>query len=295
MPISKDILFVINPIAGDIDKSDLEDRLLTFARQYELKPAFYHTKGRGDKDALKKLIDLEKPGLVVAVGGDGTVSMVGELIINSEQVMGIIPMGSGNGLSKDIGIPQDFEEALEVLAEGEVHKIDTLSINGAPSLHLSDLGFNALVVKRFTEGQRRGPAAYAWHVMREYVGYQSCNYEVLTADEDFSGKAFMVTIANANMFGSNATINPQGIINDGYFEICILEEFPKTEGIAILYQMFSAEIHQSLHSRIIRCREAIIRNPDNSPIQIDGEPFCDSRELHVKILPSSLRVITERP
>ncbi len=292
---SKDLLFVINPISGDVDKTDLEERLTLFADKNGIVPSFFLTTGADDKERLKLLIERDEPGTVVAVGGDGTVSMVGELLINTNKVLGIIPMGSGNGLSKDIGIPQDFDEALQVLVEGEVHEIDTLRINGHPSLHLSDLGFNALVVKRFAEGQRRGPTAYAWHVMREYVGYQSGEYEVITADDYFKGKAFMVTIANANMFGSNATINPQGIINDGYFEICILEEFPKTAGIAILYQMFSAEIHQSLHSRVIRCKEAVIRNLDKSPVQIDGEPFTDAEELKVSILPSSLRVITDRP
>jgi diacylglycerol kinase (ATP) len=295
MPDQKNILFVINPISGDVDKTNLEVELAAFAKENGFTPSFFFTTGRKDKKRLKALINWDTPGLIVAVGGDGTVSLVGDLLINTNKTLGIIPMGSGNGLSKDIGIPQEFDEALEVLVEGEVHAIDTLLINGIASLHLSDLGFNALVVKRFAEGQRRGPAAYAWHVMREYVGYQSCEYEVKTADHYFKGKAFMLTIANANMFGSNATINPQGIINDGYFEICILEEFPKTAGIGILYQMFSAEIHQSLHSRIIRCREAIIRNPQKSPIQIDGEPYDNMEELKVSILPSSLRVLTDRP
>jgi diacylglycerol kinase (ATP) len=284
-------IFVINPISGSIDKVVFIEKLINFVEKYELEYTVFKTTGFKDRETLRDLIHTYQPDTVVAVGGDGTVNLTGALLVNKNINLGIIPQGSGNGLSKDLGIPQDVDSALELLTTGVVASIDTLSINGYPSLHLSDLGFNALVVKKFAEGERRGPGAYAWHVMREYVSYESKSYEVITPAKSFRGKAFMLTIANANTFGSNATINPEGILNDGYFEICILEEFPKSAGIGILYQMLSAEIHTSLHTNIIKCNKAIIRNPEGSPVQIDGEVVETTDVLEVDILPQSLRVI----
>jgi diacylglycerol kinase family enzyme len=228
---------------------------------------------------------------VVAIGGDGTVNLVGTMLINKNVPLGIIPQGSGNGLSKDLKIPQDFEQALAVIGQFKVSKIDTLRINGIPSLHLSDVGFNALIVKRFSEGDRRGPGAYAWNLMKEYVGYQPKEYEVITDRDHFRGKAFMVTIANANMFGSNATINPDGEVDDGIFEICILTEFPKTAGINILYQMYQSDINDSPYSHVFRCRHATIHNLEKELIQIDGEPVDTVDKLEVKILARSLQVL----
>jgi diacylglycerol kinase family enzyme len=101
----------------------------------------------------------------------------------------------------------------------------------------------------------------------------------------------MVTIANANMFGSNATINPDGEVDDGIFEICILTEFPKTAGINILYQMYRTDINDSLYSNIFKCRQATIYNLEKELVQIDGEPVEPAEKLEVKILPRSLKVI----
>lgn len=287
----KKLLFVINPISGGIEKVDTEEKINSFCLSKGIEPLFYQTSGTEDDLSIIAIQQDQKPDAIIAVGGDGTVNLVGTALIKNNTPLGIIPFGSGNGLSKDLQIPQDFDGALQVIEQFNVRNIDTLQINNVPSLHLSDLGFNALIVKKFCESDARGPAVYAWHVMKEYISYQPKEYEVVTDKETYKGKAFMVTIANANMFGSNATINPEGEINDGIFEICILEEFPKAEGINILYQLFSSEIHKSLHSKVLHCRRATIYNLENELFQIDGEPVKTERELQVSILPKSLKVI----
>ena len=294
MPPQK-LLFVINPISGGIDKEDADGRIEEFCRSHGIEPHFFHTTGEDDANRIWFLSSELRPDAIVAVGGDGTVNLVGTMLIDKNIPLGIIPQGSGNGLSKDLNIPQDFEESLQVLPQFNVQAIDTLQINGKPSLHLGDLGFNALIVKRFDEGETRGPAAYAWHVAKEYVGYQPREYEVITDSETFRGKAFMVAIANANTFGSNAKINPEGMIDDGQFEVCILEEFPKMEGIGILYQLFNGEIHNSLRSRILQCRQATILNLEREYLQIDGEIIDSPERVEVVIKPGSLKVLLPRP
>lgn len=287
----KKLLFVINPISGGLDKNGTEVSIQGFCMHKGIEYSIYHTTGQADDLQILDICRTEKPEAVVAVGGDGTVNLVGTLLINKHIPLGILPQGSGNGLSKDLKIPQDFEEALSVISQFKVNNIDTLQINGIPSLHLSDIGFNALIVKRFSEGDRRGPGAYAWNLMKEYVGYQPKEYEVITDKDYFKGKAFMVTIANANMFGSNATINPDGEVDDGIFEICILTEFPKTEGMNILYQMYQTDINHSPYSSVFKCKYAKIHNLEKELIQIDGEPVDTTDKLEVKILSKSLKVI----
>ena len=287
----KKLVFVINPISGGLDKNDTEVSIQGFCLHKGIDCTIYRTTGQADDLQILDLCAVEKPDAVVAVGGDGTVNLVGTMLINKHIPLGIIPQGSGNGLSKDLKIPQDFEQALTVLSQFKVAEIDTLRINQIPSLHLSDIGFNALIVKRFSEGDRRGPGAYAWNLMKEYVGYQPKEYEIKTDKDYFKGKAFMVTIANANMFGSNATINPDGEVDDGIFEICILTEFPKTAGINILYQMYQADINNSPYSNVFKCKYATILNLEKELIQIDGEPVDTVDKLEVKILSNSLKVI----
>jgi diacylglycerol kinase (ATP) len=287
----KKLLFVINPISGGIDKEDIESKLNEFCTASQVDMLVYKTTGEDDKSQILSLNEEQRPDAIIAVGGDGTVNLVGTALVNKDIPMGIIPMGSGNGLSKDLGIPQEFEAALQVMLQFKVRAIDTLRINNIPSLHLSGLGFNALIVKRFSEGDKRGPGAYAWNLMKEYAGYEPKEYEIITDRESYKGKAFIVTIANANMFGSNATINPEGEVDDGIFEICILEEFPKVSGINVLYQMYRANINESPYSHVLKSKHATIYNPEKETIQVDGEPVDVEEKLEVSILPKSLKII----
>ncbi|MFD2245067.1 diacylglycerol/lipid kinase family protein [Pontibacter ruber] len=289
------LLFVINPIAGDIDKEELEEEIQTLCHADGINYNIYKTTGEEDKKKIKELLAEHKYDAVYAVGGDGTVNLVSCLLIGTTTPLGIIPLGSGNGLSKDLNIPQDTEEALQLIHSHVVRNIDTIDVNGHPSVHLSDLGFNALVVKNFSEGDRRGPGAYAWIALQEYLNYVPKFYRIETDTETFEGEAFMVTIANANAFGSNANINPNGILNDGRFEICLIEPFPKPAGLGILYKLYTGGIDSSVYTRILSCKTATIYNIDNEVVHVDGEPVEMEQEIKVTIHPKSLKVILPVP
>jgi diacylglycerol kinase (ATP) len=290
------ILFVVNPISGGVVKNHIVEQIQSFCAQQIYIAEFYFTNGKNDAEILAVKISEMPYDAVVAVGGDGTVNLVGKLLIHKKIPMAIIPSGSGNGLSKDLAIPQDITFALQTLEKFNSEYIDTLDINGKPSLHLADLGFNALIVKRFSESETRGSSTYAWHLLREYVNYTASRYTISANGQPaFGTRAFMLTVANGNVFGSNLLVNPQGKLNDGVFEICVIEEFPKALGVNLLYQMFDEGIQDSVYSYSIRCKEAKIENIDYADFQIDGEAEAESPEsLLVKIVPASLRVILHR-
>ncbi len=285
------LLFVLNPISGDIEKEELEEELDSICQECAYQLMVYRTTGENDKAHIKELLEKEKFDAVYAIGGDGTVNLVASVLIGTDVPLGIIPLGSGNGLSKDLGIPQDTEEALQLIKTHVVRNIDTIDLNGHPSIHLSDLGFNALVVKKFSEGEKRGPGAYAWIALQEFINYEPKTYRIETDCETFEGEAFMVTIANANAFGSNANINPNGILNDGKFEICIIEPFPKAAGIGIMYKLYTESIDDSVYTRRFSCSSAIVHNLEHEVVHIDGEPVEVDEIIAVRMHPKSLKVI----
>ncbi len=291
----RNLLFVINPIAGDIAKEELEDQIVALCKEQDISCQIYQTTGKQDEAHIQQLISSNSFSAVFAIGGDGTVNLVASLLIGTSIPLGIIPLGSGNGLSKDLLIPQDTEEALKLIYDYEVRAIDTIDLNGRPSIHLSDIGFNALVVKRFCDGDTRGPGAYAWVAMQEYLGYESKFYRIDTDQDTFEGEAFMVTIANANAFGSDASINPNGILNDGRFEICLIEPFPKAAGIGILYKLYTDTIDDSVYTRRLSCRKATIYNIDHEVMHIDGEPVDLGTTVTVTMHTKSLLVLLPTP
>ncbi|MCJ8166223.1 hypothetical protein MKJ04_15350 [Pontibacter sp. E15-1] len=285
------LLFVINPIAGDIDKEELEEEIVVMCQEHGIKCEIYRTTGEKDQEMLRAKIKENAYDGVFTAGGDGTVNLVASLLIGTETPLGMIPLGSGNGLSKDLGIPQDSEEALELIHHNIIRSIDTLTLNGHPSIHLSDLGFNALVVQGFCESGTRGPGSYARIALQEYLNYEPKTYRIETDSETYEGKAFMVTIANANAFGSNASINPTGILNDGRFEICLIEPFPKAAGIGIMYKLYTDSIDTSVYSRRLSCKSATIYNLEREIMHIDGEPVDLGEEVKVEMHTKSLKVI----
>jgi len=286
------ILFAINPIAGDIDKEVMEEDVQVFCERNGLDTLSYKTTGNNDELQLASAIDTYKPDVVVALGGDGTVSLAAKLLLDTAIPLAIIPLGSGNGLSKDLDIPQGFFDALHVLSNYQTKAIDTLSVNGQACIHLCDLGFNALVVKNFNDGETRGPGSYAWIALQEFMAYEPKTYTVqVNGHILFSGEAFMVVVTNAKAFGSNATINPHGIIDDGLFEIFILEPFPKASSLNLLYQMYTDAIDDSDFTKRFSCREATIINHANEPVHIDGEPVDMPPQIHFKVQPQSLQVV----
>ena len=105
----------------------------------------------------------------------------------------------------------------------------------------------------------------------------------------------MVTIANANAFGSNAAINPSGILNDGRFEICLIEPFPKAAAPFLLYRMYTDNIDGSIYTRRISCRRATVYNVDHEVVHIDGEPTEIDEVIKVTMHPKSLKVILPIP
>lgn len=292
---ARKLLFVLNPIAGDVEKDELELEIAERCKTHGISYEIYKTTGEQDKEEIQKKLDNSSYDGVFAIGGDGTVNLVGTLLIGKPVPLGIIPLGSGNGLSKDLNIPQDTEEALELINHYQVKSIDTITLNGVPSIHLSDLGFNALVVKRFCDGDTRGPGAYAWIALQEYLSYTPKVYKIDTDTDSFEGEAFMVTIANANAFGSNATINPNGILNDGRFEICLIEPFPKAAGLGILYKLYTDNIDNSVYTRKISCRQATIYNLDHEVMHIDGEPVELGDEIKIEMHQQSLKVFLPLP
>lgn len=297
MPDLHSLRFVLNPISGDIDKQDLESTITDFCATRGRQASFFHTTGKQDLARLRAHLAAHAPDAVFAAGGDGTVNLVSEALLGGQIPLGILPLGSGNGLSKDLGIPQNLEDALNLICQHELRAIDTLRVGGHFSVHLADLGFNALVVERFCSGDSRGAGAYVRIALQEYLNYEPITYRIETDREQFEGPAFMLTIANASTFGSNVVINPNSHIDDGEFELCLIEPFPATAALGILYHLYTDAFDASVYTRRLRCRRATIQVSGQPEllVQVDGEPVRVAGPVNVEISPRSLHVLTPAP
>lgn len=285
---------MLNPISGDIDKNQLQATVAAYCAERGRQAEFFETTGEQDLTRLQNLLaTAPPPDAVFAAGGDGTVSMVAEALAGSLVPLGILPLGSGNGLAKDLAIPLVLNEALALTWQHEQRQLDTLRVGGRFAVHLADMGFNARVVQRFNEGNVRGPGAYVRIATQEYPSYKPAAYHIETDEGTWEGEAFMLTIANANTFGSNVVINPDRELDDGQFEICLIAPFPGLAAPGLLYRLYTSNFDDSDYTRRLSCRSAriAVAGADEVLVQLDGEPYTMPCPVEINLQPRSLRVL----
>ncbi|MBT9392396.1 diacylglycerol kinase family lipid kinase [Hymenobacter sp. NST-14] len=287
------LLFVLNPISGDIDKAALQTTIRQYCAERGRTASFFFTTGEQDLARLRAQVAAHPPDAVFAAGGDGTVSLVAEALSGTACPLGILPLGSGNGLAKDLGIPLVPEQALRLSWEHQIRRLDTLRVGGRFAAHLADMGFNARVVSRFNAGKVRGPAAYVRIATQEYAAYEPATYHIETDRETWTGPAFMLTMANANTFGSNVVINPDSKLDDGQFEICLIAPFPNAAAPGLLFRLYTSTFDASDYTHRLRCHWARIKvaGADQVLVQLDGEPCYLPAPVAVEIRPGTLRVL----
>lgn len=290
-------LFVINPIAGGLDKSRYIRQLDDIFRKKQKAFEVIETRGQGDdNERIQQAIHTHQPDVVVAVGGDGTVNMVASVIQDQDLLFGIVPLGSANGLATELDIDEDVMAATEVLFSGVEKKVDAILINQQHiCLHLSDIGLNAKVVKRFEENKRRGMLGYFRQFVREIRDAEAKKYGFEINGNYFEKSAVMVVIANASKYGTGAIVNPAGRMDDGRFEICIVKPFPFYALFAIAFHLFMGTLRTSGYVKIISTRRIIIHNLPGEVLQIDGEVHDYPERVVAQIKKHAFRIIVPNP
>ena len=286
--MKKKYFLVVNPISGDVDKSEILNKTMAFATEYDVEIIVYETSGDNDETAIRELYNLHKPERILIAGGDGTIKMVGEALEKQDVIFGILPAGSANGLAVDLNLPSTLEENLEVAFHNHFMEMDMISINGKKSIHLSDLGLNAELVKNYENGSTRGKLGYALQVITTLTELEEpFSAKIEVNNETIECVARMIVIANSQKYGTGVTINPDGVMNDGKFEIVIL----KNLDLVVFGKIMTGNIPvNSEDVEIISSDKAIITTTSPVSFQIDGEYIGEETRLDIKILPSQMKV-----
>ncbi|PVX45171.1 YegS/Rv2252/BmrU family lipid kinase [Flavobacterium sp. 103] len=286
--MKKSIIMVVNPISGDVDKAQFVEAVSFFAKKENLELILYETSGEGDLFKVRELYKEHQPERILVAGGDGTIKMVAEAIEKHDVILGILPAGSANGLSVDLNLPIALEENLEIAFYGNYIEIDMIAINGKKSLHLSDIGLNADLVKNYENSETRGMWGYAIQAYTTLKDMQDPFEATITANnQTIACVARMIVIANSQKYGTGVIINPDGAMNDGKFEVVIL----KNLDLIVFGKIITGNMPiESDDIEIISTDRATIKTNIPVSFQIDGE-YCGAESiLEISILPKQLKV-----
>ncbi|GAA4733833.1 diacylglycerol/lipid kinase family protein [Flavisolibacter ginsenosidimutans] len=287
------LLFVINPVSGGHEKKNWEKLIREAVKEPSINVDFYVQTGSNDKQAIQQRIEETKPTKVVAVGGDGTVKMVAEIVKESLVILGIVPAGSANGLARELDIPADLNEALNIILSGKEGKLDAIRINEEElCFHLSDAGLNALLVKYFGTYKGRGMWGYGRSLFKMFWNRRIMRVTVETDTDKVKRKAFMVALANAEKYGTGAVINPGGNVADGEFEIVVVRK------IKLLEIMRAVTAHRNFNPKnieLFRTKKVVLTFQQKVPFQVDGEYRGKIAKIEARILPGIVNVMLPAP
>jgi diacylglycerol kinase (ATP) len=281
------LLFIINAAAGNT-KTDWEKTIRDY---FENKPYAIITfllSNPCNPKQVQEQIKKHRPDRIIAVGGDGTLKLVAETVLNSDLPVGVLPAGSANGMAKELGIPMDPEKALEIIAQGSIKKIDLIRINKELCIHLSDIGFNAFVVKTFESFNKRGMWGYVKAAFKVLVRHRHMQVSMAGEKQTIQRSAAMVVIANATKYGTGAVINPDGKLDDGLFEIVVIRKISFTE---LLKMMITHRDFDRSKTELFTAASVQVHSKHRVHFQVDGEYLGKINAIQADILPGALEVI----
>lgn len=288
------LLFVVNPISGGIDKEPFLEQAKETCLYYGIQYSIFKTTGSDDLESLKKEISIFKPTKIASVGGDGTTLFTATALLNTTYPMGIIPLGSANGMATELFVNPDPIIALkELIMSSITHGMDLLMINDQHyTLHIGDIGINANIVNSYDKDPNRGMVTYAKYFFEELQNLNTFQAKIETKETVLVTNAYMVAICNSRKYGTGIPLNIIGNPMDGKFEIVIIKQIDVHSLIQMGLTAFNEKFYTDQQSEILVTTEADIEFTEPKLLQLDGEVIGNYQNINIKILKGAVQLIT---
>jgi YegS/Rv2252/BmrU family lipid kinase len=236
--------------------------------------------------------------VVLSMGGDGTANEAATGMLGSDVPLGIVPVGSGNGLARALGIPLDPTRALAALAGGERRRIDVGLVNGKPFLNVAGVGFDAVVGWAFhmagRNGGRRGIFTYVKMSVSLLASFRSTPLILDLGTEQHFVRPLITVVANGPQYGAGALINPGARLDDGLFEIVVFEDTSIPEIVRNAPRLFLGTLEKSRRYRRIKATQVVITPQMAVEHHRDGEPEPEADRMEFFLRPRALAVLVPR-
>lgn len=284
----KNVVMVVNPISGGLNKVDLIDQVSHYATYLKLNLYCFETTGDNDLQNLRDYYALYNPERVIIAGGDGTIKLVVEALEQHDVIFGILPVGSSNGLATDLGLIKSSEENIAIAFQDHIVAIDFITINDKMCIHLSDLGLNAKLIMNYEKSAIRGKMGYALQVFNTLLqAEKTFSVRVKTNHQVIETKAKMIVVANSQKYGTGVVINPIGIMGDGKFELIILKKL----NFFVFSKIVMGKIGiSSSDIMVISTDKAEVEIDRPIGFQVDGEYCGKETNLNINISARKLKI-----
>lgn len=288
------LLFVVNPISGGVDKEPFLKSAEELCKKYGIEYHIFKTTGKNDKEKLNEILLQFNPDKVASCGGDGTTLFTALCLLDTHFSMGIIPLGSANGMATELFVnPKPIEALKDIIMSDLVAGLDLIRLNGEHyTMHIGDVGINAQIVESYEKDPKRGMATYAKYFLEQMQRLNPFKVIVRSKGQISKYETLMVAICNARKYGTGVPLNLNGNPMDGRFELVLVNKVNANSLLKSGLSIFDETFFDESSADIIVSDYAEVEFESPRLLQLDGEVIGNFKELKIEMLQGAVKFIT---
>lgn len=295
--------YIINPAAGNGKIDKIQNKLKETVKSLGIDGEFVKTTGGGDMVKLVQMALDKGQNTIIAIGGDGTVNEMANVLVDRKATLGVIPTGNTNSLAKTLGI-NSWEEACQILAARKVEKIDLAKITSVPSktsqkikeryfITSAEIGFESNIAKQRSEDKFFYKMLFARKIFKQIF---SLNAQKVTIEVNgsFTATTQMFTLIVSNCRFSNKTKNLNGCFTpnprDKMLDIIIVSKMPRFKMMKNLSSIMNGNYENLPETSIFSAKNVKIVTKEPIDLSVDGELVAQT-PVEIEIIPRQLKII----
>ena len=288
-------LFIINPNSG---KKGRAQKLKAVIKKHfgadDIDIELTRRKGHGKELAVKALAKGYEQ--IIVCGGDGTINEAAQALAHTKTALGVIPLGSGNGLAREIGMPLDnFDAACNTIAAARAVRCDLGKANGEYFVNLAGMGIEADIAADFDSHGTRGKWPYfklgAQRILNYRAPLVNIDTEAPAGPQNIKMRPLTLVFSNGRQYGSGFKIAPAASFNDGLLDMVCIKRQNIAKLLVSMPNFFKQGIMPIETRDFYKITKATVNIGGEFNYHIDGEPRRGKDTLQIEIAPGAIYLI----
>jgi YegS/Rv2252/BmrU family lipid kinase len=296
------VVFLVNPAAANGSTGRRWPELAHRAAAAGLEGDTLFSSRPGHLAELAQEAALDGAGLLVVVGGDGSVNEVANGLagLSVQPELAIVARGTGWDFVRTFGIPRRIEDAVRVALNGATRTIDLGRASyrawdggeaQAVFANVASAGMSGAVAQRANETTKAlgGKVSYLWATLAVFAGWSATEVRVTVDDEVREGTMFDVVVANGRYFGGGLEICPEAEPDDGIFDVLLIGDITKRDLMLTMPRIYRGTHLPHPKAELLRGRAVTVETEPPLPVQLDGEQ-PGTTPVRFEAVPRALRL-----
>lgn len=272
-------VFIINSYTIK-NRRDVCNKIKLYCDKTNLKYIIeFNDKNKTTEEILSKYKD--DSYIIIAVGGDGMINRVLNSIINTNNILGFIPSGTGN----------DFYKSVKKQCNNEINHCDLIKINNKYFINVACFGIDADIANDSTVIKLKILKKYKYiiNLIKHFYKYKSREFVVEINNKKIKGKYVTIALCNGMYYGSGFNIGPKSKINDGLIDVYLVNNLNKLKMINLILKMKKGKHEKHKAVEKYNLKSLSIKSRDKIKCNIDGE-VLESNKFDIKVLDKKIKL-----